>query len=110
MRAVTTLHPERLDHDECQHRLAETCEKIRSLETALVTARRIATAVGIVMATYKVTDDAAFDLLMVASHSSDCTLRDVAQQVVDSGELKWTPTMSGTTRFETTHPIARPPG
>ena len=33
--------------------------KIRNLEAALVTARRIGTAVGIVMATYKVTDTPA---------------------------------------------------
>ncbi|HJQ42081.1 MAG TPA: ANTAR domain-containing protein [Jatrophihabitantaceae bacterium] len=91
MRPVTELHPDP-DHDECQHRLTESYEKIRELETALITSRRIGTAVGIVMATYKVTDEAAFDLLVMASQNGHVKLREIAQQVIDTGELKWTPT------------------
>ena len=69
--------------------LAAAHEQIRNLETALLTARRIGTAVGIVMANYKITDEAAFDLLVVASQNSHRKLRDIAQDVVETGDLSW---------------------
>ena len=88
---ATVLHPERLDHADCEHRLEETCEKVRKLETALLTASHLYAAVGIVMATYRVNYDAALELLVVASERSGRELTEIARQTVATGELKWAP-------------------
>jgi hypothetical protein len=75
----------------CPHEAALSAAqtKIANLETALTTARRISMAVGILMATYKVTDEAAFDLLVYASQQSHRKLRDIAEQVLQTGSLNW---------------------
>jgi GAF domain-containing protein len=44
-------------------------------------------AKGVLMARHKVTADAAFDLLREASQRMNVKLRQIAQQVVDTGEL-----------------------
>ncbi len=44
-------------------------------------------AMGVVMATYKVTRDQAFDLLRVASQNSNRKLADIATEVIDTGAL-----------------------
>ncbi|UQX86870.1 GAF and ANTAR domain-containing protein [Jatrophihabitans telluris] len=59
-----------------------------SLETALRTNRRIGMAVGVLIALYKVTDDQAFDLLRMASQHQHRKLRDVADDVIATGELE----------------------
>lgn len=62
--------------------------KIMNLERALQTSRRIGTAMGILMANNKVTEQQAFDLLRIASQSNHRKLHDVADDVVQSRELK----------------------
>lgn len=78
-----------LTYEECEAELDLAREKIANLEAALVTARRIGTAVGIVMATYKVTDSEAFTMLAACSQSQHRKPREVAQDVVDTGTLTW---------------------
>ena len=84
----------RTDHEDCESRLAAALDKIANLQTALLTGRKIGTAVGIIMATYRITDDAAFDMLAVASQRTSKKLRDVAQDVIDTGQLNWGPGQS----------------
>jgi AmiR/NasT family two-component response regulator len=49
-------------------------------------------AIGILMATHGIRDGAAFDLLRVASQRSNRRLRDIADEVVRTGELRSVPT------------------
>lgn len=65
----------------------EYCSKIAHLETALVSSRRIGTAIGVIMMRYRVTDAAAFELLRKASQNGHLKLRDLAEGVILIGEL-----------------------
>lgn len=58
-----------------------------SLETALGSSRDIGTAQGILIERFKITRDAAFDLLSAASQATNRKLRDVATDLVDTGVL-----------------------
>jgi GAF domain-containing protein len=62
--------------------------KIVNLERALQTSRRIGTAMGILMASNTVTEQQAFNLLRIASQSNHRKLHDVADEVVQTGELR----------------------
>jgi hypothetical protein len=62
--------------------------KVANLEIALVSARRIGMAMGIVMASHHVTDEQAFDLLRQASQRLHRKLRDVAEDVIYTGALE----------------------
>ena len=66
-------------------------EKVANLEIALESNRRIAMAIGIIMARELVTEDQAFALLREASQHSHCKLRVVAEQIVTTGELPSVP-------------------
>jgi AmiR/NasT family two-component response regulator len=59
--------------------------QVENLEMALVNARKIGAAVGIVMANSKLTYEQAFNLLSVASQRGQEKLRDVAERVVLTG-------------------------
>jgi hypothetical protein len=61
-------------------------DKIANLEIALVSARRIGGAIGIIMAMRKVTEEQAFTVLREASQASSRKLRDVADAVLATGE------------------------
>lgn len=61
--------------------------KIEHLEAALVSSRRIGAAVGILMATRRVTYDEGFDLLRVASQRGNQKVREIAEYVLLAGEL-----------------------
>lgn len=89
MRPNEQASPPRPAEASCPHEadLAAAREKIVHLERALITSRRIGTAVGILMATYKVTDRAAFDMLVMASQNRSCKLHEIAEQVNDTGVL-----------------------
>jgi AmiR/NasT family two-component response regulator len=79
-----------VDHrviEELQAEIEIDKEKIANLEVALRTARRIGSAMGVLMATQKVTENEAFDMLRNASQTENRKLRDVAQDVVDTGTL-----------------------
>lgn len=67
--------------------LAEARDRIRNLEIALQTNRRIGQALGIVMERFKVTEEVAFDALRTASQHNHCKLREVAEHVVQTGEI-----------------------
>ncbi len=66
-------------------RVAE--EQVTNLELALTSARRIGAAIGILMARHVITDEQAFDLLRVLSQTTHRKLRDVAEDVIVTGEL-----------------------
>ena len=46
-------------------------------------------AVGVVMATYKLSADESFDMLVVASQNTHRKLREIAEAVVLTGQLNW---------------------
>lgn len=68
-------------------RTATAREKAANLQQALNTNREIGAAMGIIMATHKVTRDSAFTLLRIASQNSNRKLIDIAADVVDTGML-----------------------
>jgi AmiR/NasT family two-component response regulator len=71
------------DKDE----LAIAHDKIANLEIALVSARRIGMAIGILMARHGLTDDQAFERLRQVSQQHHHKLRDIAEQVIFTGAL-----------------------
>lgn len=58
-----------------------------NLEQALATSRQIGAAVGILMATYKITDEEAFGRLRQSSQHLNRKLRDIAADVTETGAL-----------------------
>ena len=58
---------------------------LASLHRALDSARRIGAAIGIVMVTLKVQEDAAFQVLRRASQNGNRKLREIADDVVATG-------------------------
>jgi hypothetical protein len=62
-------------------------DRIMHLNRALETNREIGVAIGILMARTLTTQDEAFDRLRVASQHLHLKLRDIAQQVIHTGEL-----------------------
>ena len=78
--------------------LYETQDVVTNLESALNSNRRIGTAMGVLMAHHKVTEDVAFGMLRSASQQLHRKLRDVAVEVVETGALP-----------EPAQPVARRP-
>jgi hypothetical protein len=66
-------------------------EQVEHLERALASNRRIGTAMGILMAVHKVTDEQAFHLLRIASQNTNRKLAELAQDVIDTGTLDVVP-------------------
>ncbi len=64
-----------------------TYELTRNLEAALDNRDKIGQAKGILIATHKITDDEAFDLLRRTSQHVNLKLRDVADHLLQTGEL-----------------------
>ncbi len=64
-----------------------TSVTILNLEKALETNRRIGMAVGVIMATYRLTPERSFEMLRLASMNRNRKLRDVAEAVVTTGSL-----------------------
>jgi len=60
---------------------------IANLEIALITARRVGAAMGILMARRQLTDVQAFDALRETSQGTHTKLRDIAERVIETGEL-----------------------
>ena len=67
--------------------LAAARERIAHLEIALQTNRRIAMAIGILMARRGLTEDAAFGELRAASQRRAMKVRELAGYVVEAGDL-----------------------
>lgn len=61
--------------------------KVANLEQALTTSRRIGAAVGITMARLRVTEDEAFTVLRRASQEANRKLRELADEVVLTGQV-----------------------
>jgi len=62
-------------------------ERADNLTAALASNRQIGIAIGILMAYHRVTQDEAFDMLRSASQHLHIKLRDIAQDVVETGTL-----------------------
>jgi GAF domain-containing protein len=69
-----------LDHDRAQ-------ASADNLEIALETSREIGVAIGILVERYRVTTAQAFDMLRIASQHTHRKLRDIAADVVRTGEF-----------------------
>lgn len=66
---------------------AGATETVESLGRALSASRQIGAAIGILMATHKVREEEAFDLLRESSQHLNRKLRDIATDVTETGEL-----------------------
>jgi GAF domain-containing protein len=66
---------------------ADAEDQNHNLQIALGSNRTVGVAVGILMATHKLTQDQAFDLLRMASQNKHRKLHDIAADVVESGTL-----------------------
>ena len=78
------------------HQLREGAVKIaqgraEQIRRGLDSNRVIGTAIGIVMATYRLTAEQAFRLLTTASQNTNSKLRDIAVAVTDTGTLPYRP-------------------
>jgi hypothetical protein len=62
-------------------------EKATNLMIALKNGREIGVAMGVLMKTYVITRDEAFDLLRIASQNTHRKLSAIATEVADTGEL-----------------------
>ena len=71
-------------------RSSHTQETILNLERALETNREIATAVGIVMATHKLSAAGSFELIRLMSMNTNRKLRDIAADIVLTGAVDLT--------------------
>jgi DNA-binding response OmpR family regulator len=72
---------------ERQRRLLQAEVRANNLEVAVATNRRIGMAVGVLMAREKVTSETAFQRLRQQSNRTNRKLRDVADEVVLTGDL-----------------------
>ena len=66
-------------------------ERAEQLEAALRSSREIGMAMGVLMSRGRMTQDEAFDLLRRASQHLHRKLRDIAADVIDTGELPGRP-------------------
>jgi len=66
---------------------ARARERSEHLSRALLSNREIGVAIGILMATHRVSRDDALGLLRIASQHTNRKLADLASQVADMGEL-----------------------
>jgi hypothetical protein len=80
--AVAAVHRERL-----VERAQRAEDRAANLEIALASNREIGMAMGILMSSRRVSEQVAFDLLRVASSHSHRKLRDLAAEVVHTGQL-----------------------
>ena len=66
---------------------ASAKQRAANLERALTTNRHIGMAMGVLMATHKMTRDDAFTLLRIASQNTNRKLADIAEDVIHTGVL-----------------------
>lgn len=108
---IARLVTERVADQVTRERLAAAvlreAGRASNLETALATNREIGQAMGILMATHKLTTQQAFDLLRVVSQNSNRKLRDVADDVIHTGILEPPPQRATPARTRTLHVAAQ---
>ncbi|WP_186628607.1 GAF and ANTAR domain-containing protein [Rhodococcus sp. BP22] len=75
------------DHAAVALKSAGADDRNDQLSMAVDTNREIGIAIGIVMSRYKLTRDAAFDMLVVASSHTNRKLRDVAAEIAATGKV-----------------------
>ena len=89
--AVARILTDRALAGVARERLAERCDQaetnVATLRLALENSRQIGAAVGVLMATHKITDDEAFNWLKAASARRGRMLSDIAAHVVQTGRL-----------------------
>ena len=73
--------------DEAAGALDAERERIQKLQTALISRDVIGQAKGVLMHRHRITSERAFSELRAASQRLNIKLRDVAQRVVDTGEM-----------------------
>lgn len=73
--------------DQVTSELDDARDKIANLEIALQSSRRIGQALGIMMDRLAVTEDEAFTRLRMASQRSHRKLRDIAEEIVYTGQI-----------------------
>jgi hypothetical protein len=74
--------------DRPQRNLENASRQSENLQAALESNRRIGMAIGILMATRRLTEDAAFDCLRQVSNARNLKLRLVAEEVIYMGALE----------------------
>jgi len=89
---------------ELAEHLADAQRQIANLEAALLTSRQIGMAVGILMCRYSWTEDRAFDALRLASQRHHRKVRELANEVVLTGDL---PVLTSRTSRPSTGPRSR---
>jgi ANTAR domain len=75
------------DPEEGPGLLAAAQTRIAHLERALVSNRRIAMALGVLMARHRLTEQQAFDLLREQSSRRNVKLAAIAEEVIYTGDL-----------------------
>ena len=85
---ATGRHPLVAEIERLRADLAAAHTKIDNLEIALRTSREIGMAIGVVMTIHRVTAEAAFDLLRLASQHTHRKLRDIAADVLYTGAIE----------------------
>jgi hypothetical protein len=86
----TAADPEQIALDLVRHRVTAWAlgAEIEQVSAALDSNRRIGVAIGVLVTTLRITDDAAFDLLRRASQHRNVKLRDLADDVILTGRLE----------------------
>jgi GAF domain-containing protein len=82
---TSTLGASFAAHAAVAFRAANDHAQVENMTTALVNSRRIGAAIGIMMARYNLTENAAFEQLRITSQIGNRKLRDVADDVVQTG-------------------------
>ena len=80
-------------HQQREKAIVTAQSREQQIRGALDSNRAIGTAVGIVMASYQLTAQQGFQLLVAGSQNTNSKLRDIAARVVDTGALPFRPTM-----------------
>ncbi len=75
---------------ELEAQIVAGAVKVENLEIALVSSRRIGAAIGILMTVRQVSEDQAFGLLRTASQTRNRKLREVAEDVILTGDTSRT--------------------
>lgn len=80
------------DHAAVALKAARAEDRSTQLAEAVKSNREIGIATGILMSRYALTEDAAFDMLVVASSHTNRKLRDIAAETVTTGDIpSWRP-------------------